>query len=457
MTDEKIVFPKGFLWGTATAGHQIEGDNDKSDWWKFEQEGKIYDGTKSGKNVDYWNRYEEDHDIMSGFGFQGFRLGIEWSRIEPEDGRFDMEAVAHYRKILQSLRDHKIKICLTIYHWVLPLWFAEKGGWENPKAVERFLSYVKFIVNELGEFPDFWVTVNEPSSPSVAGWLMGIFPPEKKSFPLYCLVVNKFLRAHAGAYELIHRIVPHAPGGGPVMVGIAQAYQWIEPYGSPGLAGLYEKAMAPTMAWGSFGAWDKSIVTGRAQLPFGVGEKIADLKDSYDFCGVNYYTRMSLKFDPSKKDQAMLDPYFVPQGMDINQMGWQNYPPGFHKTLMKVWETFKKPIVITENGVADPGDEQRPKYTLEHIAQMSRAVKDGADVRAYFYWSYIDNFEWREGFVKKLGLIGCNYADPELKRIPKKSAFMYSDIIRENGITPEIARKYSPAAFEGVFGPKWMI
>ena len=172
---KEIIFPKGFLWGTASAGHQVEGGNDKSDWWKFESEGKVYDGTVSGKAVDYWNRYEEDHELMAKLGYQAFRLGIEWARVEPEDGVFDMKAVRHYEKILRSLRKHNIKICLTLYHWVLPLWFAEKGGWEHPEAADRFMAFCELIIKELGEYPDLWVTLNEPNVPAAAGTAVSIY------------------------------------------------------------------------------------------------------------------------------------------------------------------------------------------------------------------------------------------------------------------------------------------
>ncbi|MFA6450539.1 MAG: family 1 glycosylhydrolase, partial [bacterium] len=332
----EIAFPEGFIWGTASAGHQIEGHNDKSDWWKFEQEGKVYDGTVSGRAVDYWNRYEEDHELMSTLGYQGFRLGIEWAKIEPEDGRFDMDAVEHYRKILQSLRDRKIKICLTLYHWVLPLWFADKGGWEHKDAVDRFIRYSELIVKELGEFPDLWVTLNEPGVPPTAGLFAGIFPPEKKSVSSYAAASRALLKSHARCYKLIHDMVPNAPDGGPTMVGVANAYQYVTAYGSPNIFAAYEKLMAPFVAYASYIAWDYSVATGWILPPFGL-EFVPGLKGSYDFCGVNYYTRMSLKFDPSKKDEMMIDMHGIHPGIDVNQMGWENYPPGYFKTLKFVW------------------------------------------------------------------------------------------------------------------------
>ena len=455
MADNKLVFPQGFLWGTSTAGHQVEGHNDKSDWWKFEHEGKIKDGTVSGASVDYWNRYEEDHELMSKLGCRLFRLGIEWSKIEPEDGRFDMKAVEHYRKILQSLRDHKIQICLTLYHWVLPLWFAESGGWLRPDAVDRYIKYCELIVKEFGDFPDIWVTLNEPNVPSAAGYLAGEFPPEKKSLILFGKVMKKFLQCHARCYPLIKNNVKAAPDGTATKVGVAMAYQWIEGYGSPGLAGVFEEFMAGVFSKGSFLGWDGSVVAGRAPWYFGGGGEIPGLKDSYDYCGVNYYTRQTLKFDKSKAATAFVDMEATPPGIEKTQMGWQIYPPGFYKTLMRVWETFKKPIYITENGIADDVDKQRPTYLLEHIAMVNRAIKDGADIRGYFQWSYVDNFEWKEGFCKQFGIVACDHKDPELKRTPRPSAYMYSELIKANAITQEIVDKYAPHASEGVFGDKW--
>jgi beta-glucosidase len=456
MEQNRLVFPKGFVWGTSTAGHQVEGHNDKSDWWKFEQEGKIKDGTRSGKSVDYWNRYEEDHDLMVKLGYQAFRLGIEWAKFEPEDGKFDDVAIERYRKILQSLRAHNLKICLTIYHWVLPLWFAESGGWERPDAVERFVRYAERIVKELGEYPDLWVTLNEPMVPAIAGYLGGEFPPEMKSFGAYGRVTGKLLHAHVKTYEMIHNAVGKGPDGGPSKAGVATAYQWIEPWGSPGLTGVYEKFIARIFAFGSFRGWDNAVASGYIPFPFG-REHLAGLKDSYDFCGVNYYFRSSLKSNRSFKDRAYVDMEAIPPGIEKTQMGWQNYPPGFYKTLMEVWSKFKKPIYITENGIADDADAMRPKYLLEHLSQVQRAISEGADIRGYYQWSYIDNFEWKEGFSKKFGLIACDHADPELKRVPRPSAYMYSEIIKQNAITDDIVSKYSPDARDGVFGNKWKI
>ena len=174
-----LHFPKGFVWGTSTSGHQIEGWNDSSDWWEWEQRGHVRNGERSGRSVEYWHRYESDHALMSRLGYPVFRLGVEWARIESEPGQIDRQAVEHYRRILASLREHGIRICLTLNYWVLPHWVVQQQDWLNPKTIEDFLSYARLIIDELGEFPDYWVTFNEPMAPVIAGNLLARFPPQR--------------------------------------------------------------------------------------------------------------------------------------------------------------------------------------------------------------------------------------------------------------------------------------
>lgn len=454
MAGKELRFPEGFIWGTSTAGHQIEGWNENSDWWAWEQKGLVRDGTKSGRAVDYWNLYEQDHALMSELGYPAFRLGIEWAKVEPEPGRFSEEAIERYRAILTSLRKSNIKICLTLNHWVLPLWVTQQNDWLNPKTLDDFQRFVEKMIGAVGEFPDIWVTLNEPMVPAIAGNLADEFPPQRKSFDAFRKVTGALLEAHARTYRLIHERVPKAPDGSPTQAGIAQAYQWIVPWGSPGLAGAAENIGARIFQWGSFDGWDKSILTGKQAFPFG-GRRIQNLRNSYDYAGINYYFRMSLKYNPEKTDQFRLDEKQIPPGIEKTQMGWQVYPPGFYLTIKRVYERFRKPVYIMENGVADDTDTMRPRYLLEHLAALQRAYAEGVPIRGYFQWSFTDNFEWREGFSKQFGLVAVDHKDPELKRVPRTSARMYSEIIRANAITEEIVAKYAPEAAEGVFGNKW--
>lgn len=449
-----LRFPEGFVWGTSTAGHQIEGWNDNSDWWAFEQKGLIRDGSTSGKAVDYWNKYEDDHALMSELGYPAFRLGLEWAKIEPSPGKFSDDAMERYRSILASLRKRNIKICLTLNHWVLPMWVAEQKDWMNPKTLDDFQRFVTHVVEQLGEYPDMWVTLNEPMVPAIAGNLADEFPPQRKNYNAFRRVGSALLEAHARTYRIIHSKVPKAPDGGPTLAGIAQAYQWIVPWGTPGLAGQYEKIAAFVFKRGSFDAWDLSVQTGKQVYPFG-GRFIANLRNSYDYCGINYYFRMSVKYDKSRKDQLYVDEKQIPDGIERTQMGWQVYPPGFYLTIKRVFGRFRKPIYILENGVADDADTMRPRYLLQHLAAVHRAISEGVPVKGYYQWSFTDNFEWREGFCKQFGLVGVDHADPELKRVPRRSAHMYSEIIRANGITEEIVAKYAPEAMDAVFGNTW--
>lgn len=453
----ELLFPDRFVWGTAASGHQTEGHNDASDWWDFEQkEGVIADGTRSGRAVDYWNRFDDDHALMARLGYRAFRLGVEWAKVEPEPGRYDEAAIARYRDMLTSLRDHGLRPCLTLYHWVLPRWVARRGGWENPEVLGRFLGYVARMIGALGDLPYQWVTLNEPMVPVLTGYVLGYFPPERRSWLGACRVFRALLRAHAGAYRLLHERV-RAPDGGPPDVGIAQACPPSEAWGSPLLLGWIERGLASFLDRATFAAWDRSILSGRPSWPWRLlpEPELPGLRGSYDYCGVNYYFRQSIKLGAILPEEGTQRIGPVPDGLETTDMGWQVYPPGFHRVLMGTWRRFGLPITITENGIADHDDDLRPRYLLTHLAQVHRAIADGADVRGYYYWSFCDNFEWREGFAKRFGLVACDHRDPALERRPRRSAELYGAIVRANGITEEIVRTYAPGAEEEVFGDRW--
>ncbi|MCE9614561.1 MAG: glycoside hydrolase family 1 protein [Lentisphaerae bacterium] len=448
---DRLIFPDNFIWGTSTAGHQVEGGNAFSDWWAWEQKGLIADGTVSGRAMDYWNRHEEDHALMAKLAYKGFRLGIEWSRVEPQKGHFDGDVIEHYRCILQSLRNHGFAVCLTLHHWVIPRWVADQNDWLNPDTVRQFLRYVNVVVKALGAFPDYWVTLNEPMVPAIMGNLLGRFPPQRRSLRAYRAVARAYLRAHAGAYHLIHQVQPLAPDGTPSKVGVAMAYPWIEPWKSPGPAGWYERAAAGIARRAAFEGWDHTIRTGKPHWIHG-GPATAGVQNTYDYCGINYYMRVSLKYDRRRCDQYRIDDAQAPPGTAMTQTGWQIYPEGFYQTIRAVWKRFGKPILITENGIADDADEQRPRYIVEHLAQVHRALQEGIPILGYYHWAFLDNFEWREGFAKRFGLIAVRHDDPDLTRAPRRSAYLYSDIAQQNAVTKETVKAYAPQSVAAVFG-----
>lgn len=446
---EPLTFPDNFLWGTATAGHQIEGGNVHSNWWAWEQEGLVNDGTRSGSACDYWNRYEEDHGIMQAHGHNVFRLGVEWARIEPERGRIDTAAIEHYRAILNDLRSRGLQICLTLNHWVVPKWFADAGSWLADDALDQWDDFVRRIAREFGALVDLWITLNEPMVPVLAGYLAGYHPPCKRNPLQAAKVFRILLHAHARAYAILHEDIEASPSGGLVQAGYAGAYQHVEPFHQSGFWRLLESPLARVIARISFAAWDHSVLTGRVAAPFGYGQEVPSLKDSTDFLGVNYYMRISAQLGPGTLSNVKVGGYSAPEGIEMTEMGWQVYPPGFYEVLLSLHRMFGKPLYITENGCCDSGDEMRRRYLLSHWAQMHRAIRDGCDLRGYMMWTFIDNFEWREGFEKKFGIIEMDHEDPTLERKPRPSAEMYRDVIAANGITQEIIDKYSPGALHG--------
>ncbi len=423
-----LKFPDGFLWGSAVSGHQIEGGNQHSDWWHWELATEAQ--PNSGQAADYWNRFEEDHELLKSMGHQAFRLGIEWARVEPRRGEFDPEAINQYRQILESLQKHGIKICLTLHHWVLPQWIAEQDDWRNPDTVKQFLRYAERMVKEFSEFPELWITLNEPMVASLAGNIAGNFPPQRRSFRAFRAVTRNMLRAHAGASQLIHQHCPEA------QVGLAMAYPDLQPWGSRGLAGIYERLAMHLGKIFVYQAWDSSVQTGKLHRLLGRGS-IEDLRGSVDFCGINYYFRMTPRFSFRHPRTGFLDLEATPDGVDKNDFDWQIWPKGLYRVLHETWDRFGKPMYITENGIADQTDTKRGAYILEHLKQLHRAQQEGLPIKGYFHWSFIDNFEWNEGFDMKFGLVEIDPADPDLKRVPRPSAAVYSQIIRQNGIAQD--------------------
>jgi beta-glucosidase len=429
-------FPEGFLWGTATAGHQVEGDNRHSNWWAHEQQPGW---EQSGRACDTWNRYAEDHALMAEHGHGVYRLGIEWARVEPREGEVDGAVLAHYRTMLDDLQGRGIKVCLTLNHWVLPAWFADRGGWLVRAALGSWERYLRTVVPALAPAVDLWITLNEPMVPVLAGYLLGHHPPCRRAPREAGRVFCQLLRAHALAYGLVHELVPGA------QVGFAGAVQHVETFHT-GLRGLIERPLAAMFKSVSYGAWEQSLLTGRAALPFGRRQRISDLAGSFDFVGVNYYTRISAGFVRGALSNVEKGAFACPAGIETTQMGWQVYPPGFHTILCAAHRRFGKPLYVTENGCATEDDALRRRYLVTHFAQMQRAIDDGADVRGYFLWSLLDNFEWREGTVPKFGIVAVDFDDPDLPRRPRGSAQLYREVIAANALTAEIAERHAPGA-----------
>lgn len=361
-----------FLWGAATSAHQVEGGNVHSDWWKWEKETRGKE--QSGRAADHYNKYKEDFELAKKLGHNAHRLSIEWARIEPTQGKWDMEAVAHYRAVFEELKKQELKIFLTLHHFTNPQWVAAQGGWTNSKTVDCFAKYVEFVASQYGDIIDFWVTINEPMVYASQSFWHAKWPPgmRRASLSLIRVVLN-MAAAHRRAYRILHRHLPKA------QVGIAKHL----------VAFLYGERMADL--WFNHAFW-------------------ALTKGTHDYLGVNYYFSSQWeKWTGARSD-----------------LQWPINPHGFTHVLKHAAE-YKLPIYITENGLADSSDSIRPDFIRDHLRAVEEAQKAGADVRGYLHWSLLDNFEWADGFGPRFGLIEVDYET--LERKPRPSAYVYKAII----------------------------
>jgi len=432
-------FPAGFLWGTATAAHQVEGNNVNNDWWAWEQEaGHIHDGDLSGKACDWWGgRWREDFDRAQDGWQNTHRFSVEWSRIQPEPDRWDEAALDRYRQMLLGLRERNITAMVTLHHFTNPMWLAEIGGWENEAVVDLFAAYVGRTVEALKSHCQLWVTINEPNVYMNGAYLGDSFPPGKNDQKTALKVLLNMVKAHAAAYQVIHDLQPDA------QVGVAHHWRGFQPANKGSLTGYLSKlhhkafndAFAHSLKTGKFDA-----VMLKADVP--------QAKDTQDFLGLNYYTRDLIKFDLRKSGALFSDRYY-PKDALLSETGFlANDPHGFQEAI-KWADKFGLPIYITENGCDDSQDDFRRRYLLEHLQAMWHMLTNNIPIKGYFYWTLVDNFEWERGWSQRFGLWGL---DPQTQiRTKRKSVDLYAEICRTNAITSEAVEKFAPEVYDIIY------
>lgn len=440
---QELQFPDGFLWGAATSSHQVEGDNTNNQWWEFEQRpGKIWHGDRSGLACDWWRNAEIDFDLMQHFGHNTHRMSLEWSRIEPTPGRFDHAVIDRYRAMLDGLRQRGLKPMVTFHHFTNPLWLEQLGGWENPDIVTYFQRYVRYAVRALSDLCDLWLTINEPLVYVAQGWVRGIWPPEKISALGALRVFRHMMQAHGVGYQTIHAVTPAAK------VGFAMPVRVFQPANPDS---WLDRKAANLKRYLAEHVWIMSAVDGKIRFPFGFDEYHRTLEDSTDFIGINFYTRDLVRFRP---DPRLLfgEEHYHPQG-EYSDSGWRGvyseYAPQALNQIVHEVNVFKKPIYITENGLPDHDDDQRPRWLLGHLHQLHCAIQDGCDVRGYYHWTFTDNFEWSEGWGLRFGLI--EFGPQTQQRRPRPSAYMYSQIARHNAIERSLVEQYAPELLSVLF------
>jgi len=416
------TFPRDFLWGSATAAHQVEGNNRNSDWWDWEQAGRCKNAQRSGDACDQYHRFRDDFALLKELHQNAHRLSIEWARIEPRPAEFDRAELDHYRAVLTALRDLGIEPVVTLHHFTIPRWLAQRGGWANPDVVRLFTRYVTKVVEELGDLVRYWVTINEPNFFAAAAYLQSQFPPGQSNPVTLMRVVANLVRAHGHAYHAIHLLYPEA------RVGVAHHWRLFDPYHPKRLdrwvAGLRHELFNR--------AFPRMLVDGVLRFPFGFGQIVPEARDSQDFLGINYYTREFDRFSIERPFDLFAREVVTTATRDA--CGAEIYPEGFERTLREAAQ-FGKPILVTENGVADQADELRPAFLVSHLLALHHAMQAGVPVIGYLHWTSLDNFEWNEGYNLRFGLIAVDFAT--LERRIKPSGHLYAEICRTGSITAE--------------------
>ena len=440
MPQATFHFPRGFLWGTATASHQVEGNNTNNNWWAWEQEpGRILQGHKSGLACDWWGgRWREDLDRAVAGGQNAHRLSIEWSRIQPAPDRWDEDALDRYREIMRGLHERGLIPMVTLHHFSDPLWLTEMGGWENDLVVEHFEKYTRKVVEGLKEYVSLWVTINEPNVYAVSGYILGDFPDGKQDFRAALRVLENMLRSHAAAYRVIHTLQPAA------RVGVAINYRGFQPAKSwfppDNLAAWLQSRTFNDL-------FPRALRDGVMGLPV-LRKRIPEAKGTQDFIGINYYTKDRVSFNLLKY-QELFGRRFYPPNADLSDTGFiANEPTGMFEAL-KWGLQFNVPIFVTENGVEDSDDHLRPRYLAQHLHQVWRGVNFNWPVRGYFQWTLVDNFEWERGWTQRFGLWELDLET--YSRRKRRSADLYAEICRENGLSSEMVAKYAPEIFDVMF------
>ncbi len=432
-------FPKGFLWGTATAAHQVEGNNTNNNWWKWEQEGRTNGSAEIA--ADWWGgRWREDFDRAAETGQNAHRLSIEWSRVQPTPDTWDEEAIEKYRAMLRGLRERNMTSMVTLHHFTDPLWVSEKGAWETTAIVPLFEKYVRKMVDALKEYVNLWCTINEPNVYAMGGYVAGLFPPGKKDVQLAMRVVGNMLRGHAAAYRAIHQLQPEA------RVGYTLSYRPMVPR----LKWSPLDVLTRNLRYEGFNlGFPSAISSGVMKSPVG-SESIPEAKGTQDYFGLNYYSVDTVWFDPAKPGELFSSSGF-PKDADMSDTNFiANIPEGIFNSLKWVERAYPNlPIIVTENGVEDADDHMRPRYLAQHLHQVWRAANFNWQVKGYFHWSLVDNFEWERGWTQRFGLWGLDL-DTQ-KRIRRPSVDLYAEICKENGLSSEMVSKYCPEVFDKIF------
>jgi beta-glucosidase len=440
----KLDFPKDFLWGAATASYQVEGaahEGGRSDciWDTFARRpGNVYGGENGDIACDQYHRYPEDIALMAELGFKSYRFSIAWSRILPGGtGKVNPEGVAYYRALCAELHKHGLSACATLYHWDLPQVLQDKGGWEERSTVDAFAEYAAVCFAEFDACVDQWITINEPFCVSYLGYRLGVHAPGIKSDIHRAIrTVHHINLAHGTALKA------HRDAGLKTPIGITLNLNTPRPATGRETdihaAALARAVESEVFLFPVLGNGYPELVTKELGINIPVQKGDLDLiAGKSDFIGLNYYSESAVAYD----EKAELNYRSVPSWQECSDMGWPIVPKGLERQIRWVHEVSKGlPIYITENGYArrdEPDsegrvhDRERIDYLIQHLEVCSAVIKDGVNLKGYYAWSLLDNFEWAYGYTKRFGIVHVDYVTQ--KRTPKDSAYFFRDVIAGYG------------------------
>ena len=404
----ELKFPNGFLWGTATASHQIEGNNTNNQWWEWEQNKDYSTGMDkvtgkkrkwplepSGIACDSYNRYEEDFDLCVDMNNNAVRFSVEWSRLEPTEGVFNQDEFDHYKKVIEAAKSRGLEVYLTFHILKNLFCFVMGGFFPNQNAHYYFSRFAKKCAEQFGDSVDSYLTINEPQVYTMQSYLTGEWPPQKNN-PFYALFVQfNLLYCHSKAFDAIKSVNKN------LKVGLVKHIVWYESF-SP---------------W--YKIWDHIVVKGLYWLNCDM--YLWPIKNKLDLIGLNHYFTSRIK--DLKSDNA---------NDLVSDLGWWLYAPGLENILLRL-RKYKLPIYVTENGLADKADINRKWFLKEMLTACHNAISKGTDLKGYFYWSLLDNYEWHQGYWPRFGIINID-RENGLKRIPQASAKYYAEIAKNNRI-----------------------
>lgn len=411
------VFPKDFYWGASTSSHQVEGHTVNQwtvwelahakelaqtahqrlgwmpGWREIKEQAENPNNYVSGKGVEHYTRYKEDFDLARKINLNAIRFSIEWSRIEPEEGNWNLAAINHYRTYIQEMRNRGLEPFMNIWHWTMPTWFTDKGGFAKKSNIAYFERFVTKVSEELIDDLSYVLTINEPNVYSAQSYLTGEWPPQEKNIFRFLTVYWHLVVAHRKAYKILKEKKPSLQVGMAAQLANIQAKR---PHN------YFDQVSTKYMRY----FWNWWFVR--------------RIRKQQDFVGINYYftdyyTGLLKKQNPK---------------IPVSDLGWYMEPEGLYPLILRTWARSKKPIYITENGLADDDDSYRRWWIEETIIAMEKAISEGVNVAGYFHWSLLDNFEWAYGWWPRFGLIEVN-RENNCQRTIRPSAKWFADRIEK--------------------------